>query len=68
MNIYEFLSGKNALLGKKLLEKIALIKRFEYLSLSSKLKQQAGIANKKYQGLDKSYKYNKGYNFKQLII
>ena len=43
---YKFLSGKNALPEKDRLEKVAIIKRFEYLPLGKELKAQNGIAKK----------------------
>ena len=44
---YEFLTGKNVLPEKVLLEKAAAIKKFEYSPLGSKFKKQASVAEKK---------------------
>ena len=41
---YEFLTSKDVLPEKDLLEKAAAIERFEYSSLGSELKKQTGIA------------------------
>ena len=41
---YEFLTGKDVLPEKELLEKAATIKRFEYSALSKELKAQTVIA------------------------
>ena len=43
---YEFLTGKDDLSGKDLLEKTATIKKFEYLPLGKELKKQTDIAKK----------------------
>ena len=43
---YEFLTGKDDLSGKDLLEKTATIKKFEYLPLGKELKTQTDIAKK----------------------
>ena len=43
---YEFLTGKDFVPEKDLLEKAATMKRFEYSSLSKKLKAQNDIAKK----------------------
>ena len=45
---YEFLTGKKLLPEKKLLEKAAPIKRFEYFPLRKELKSQTDIIKKKY--------------------
>ena len=52
---YEFLTGKNVLPEKYLLEKAAAMKWFEYLPLGKELKEQTDIPKKQYQGLDKTY-------------
>ena len=49
---YEFLTGKDVLPEKDLLEKAASVKRFEYLPLGKELKTQTDIAKKQYQKLD----------------
>ena len=46
---YEFLTAKDVLPEKDLLEKAAALKRFEYPPLGKKLKAQADIAKKQYQ-------------------
>ena len=43
---YEFLTGKDDLSGKDLLEKTATIKKFEHLPLGKELKKQTDIAKK----------------------
>ena len=66
---YEFLIGKDVLPQKDLLEKVAILERFEYSPLGKELKAQTDIAKKQYQGLDKvfiSNKDNKNMN-EQLI-
>ena len=55
---YEFLTGKNVLPEKYLLEKAAAMKRFEYLPLGKELKEQTDIPKKQYQGLDKTYEFD----------
>ena len=52
---YQFLTGKDVLPEKGLLEKVSTIKRFEYLLLDKELKAQTGIAKKQYQELDKAF-------------
>ena len=49
---YEFLTGKDLLLDKDLLEKLAELKRFEYSPLGKELKAQNDITKKQYQKLD----------------
>ena len=44
---YEFLTGKDILLEKDLLEKAAAIKRFEYSSLGKELKKQSSVSEKR---------------------
>ena len=56
---YEFLTGKDVLREKELLEKAVAIKRFEYSLLGSELKKQASFTEQKYQGLNKLFKYDK---------
>ena len=46
---YEFLTDKNVLLEKDLLDKAATIKRFEYLPLCSEFEKQTDIAETQYQ-------------------
>ena len=46
---YEFLTDKNVLLQKDLLDKAATIKRFEYLPLCSEFEKQTHIAETQYQ-------------------
>ena len=54
---FEFLSGKDVLPEKDLLEKAATIKRFEYSPLDKELKAQTDIAKKQYQKLDNTFKF-----------
>ena len=56
---YYFLTGKDVLQEKYLLEKAATMKRFEYWPLGSELKKQTDIAKKHNQGLDKIYEFDK---------
>ena len=56
---YEFLTGKNVLPEKDLLEKAATMKRFEYSPLGKKLKAQTDNAKKEYQKLDDTYEFDK---------
>ena len=55
----EFLTLKDILPEKDLLEKAATIKRFEYLPLRNELKKQNSIAEKQYQKLEKAFESNK---------
>ena len=48
---YEFLTGKDVVREKNLIEKAATIKRFEYSPLGSELKKQTSMAKKTVQGL-----------------
>ena len=50
-----------------MLEKAAIIKIIEYLPLDSELRKQTDIARKQYQGLDKTFEFDKENNFKKLI-
>ena len=52
---YEFLTGKDVLLERDLLEKAAVLKRAEYSPLGKESKAQTDIAKKQYQGLDKAF-------------
>ena len=52
---FEFLTGKDVLPEKDLLEKAATIKRFEYSPLDKELKAQTDIAKKQYQKLDNTF-------------
>ena len=56
---YEFLTGKDVLPKKDLLEKAATMKRFEYSPLGKELKAQTDIAKKKYQKLEDTYEFDK---------
>ena len=68
---YEFLTGKDVLPEKDLLEKAATLKKFEYFPLWKELKAQTDIAKKQYQGLDKIYEFdetiNKNQHLKSII-
>ena len=50
---YEFLTGKDVLPEKDLLEGAVSLKRFEYSPLSKKLKKQIRVAEKQYQNFGK---------------
>ena len=56
---YEFLTGKDVLPEKYLLEKAATMKRLEYLLLDKESKAQTDIAKKQYQKLDNTYESEK---------
>ena len=56
---YEFLTGKNVLPEKDLLEKAAAMKRFEYSWLGKELKKQTSVTEKQYQKLDNTYEFDK---------
>ena len=49
---YKFLTSKNVLAEKDLLENVAALKRFEYSPLGSALKKQTIVAEKQYKGLN----------------
>ena len=51
---YEFLTGKDVLPEKDLVEKAGTIKRFEYSPLSKELRKQSSVAKKQYQQFDKT--------------
>ena len=46
---YEFLTGKNVLPEKDLLERAAIMKRFKYSVLGSELKKRTDIEEKQYK-------------------
>ena len=56
---YEFLTGKDVLPEKDLLEKAATMKRFEHSLLGKELKKQTSVAEKQYQSFDKALKKKK---------
>ena len=56
---YEFLTGKDILPTKDLLEKVTAMKRFECSLLGKELKKQTSVAEKQYQKLDNSYEFDK---------
>ena len=55
---YKFLSSKDVLSEKDLLEKAATIKRLEYSPLGKELSAQADMAKKQYQKLDDTYEFD----------
>ena len=55
----EFLTGKDFLSEKDLLEKAATMKRLEYMPLGKELKAQTDIEKKQYQGSNKAFICNK---------
>ena len=55
---YEFLTDKDVLAEKDLLEKAAALKRFEYSPLAKELKKQTSVAEKQYQDFDKVINYD----------
>ena len=56
---YEFLTSKDVLPVKYLLQKAVKMKRFEYSLLGKELKSQTDIAKKQYQKLDDTFKFDK---------
>ena len=62
---YEFLTSKDVLPEKDLLEKAAAIKRFENLPLGSELKKETSAVEKHYQVLNKLFESDKE---KQLVV
>ena len=58
-NKYEFLTGKDIIPEKHLLEKAATVKRFQYSSLDKELKSQTDITKKEYQKLGDAYEFDK---------
>ena len=61
VNKYEFLTDKEVLLEKDILEKAAAIKRFKCLVLYTELKKQASIAEKQYCRLKMGYRFDEKY-------
>ena len=51
----EFLTEKDVLPEKDLLQKAVALKRFEYSSLGKELKTQTSVAEKQFQGLNKYF-------------
>ena len=56
---HEFLSGRDVLPEKGLLEKAVALKRFEYLPLGKELKAQTSDAEKQYEKLEEDFKPSK---------
>ena len=56
---YEFLTSKDVLAEKYLLQKAATMKRLEYSPLDKELKAQTDIAKKQYQKLDNTYEFDR---------
>ena len=56
---YEFLTGKDVLPEKDVLEKAATLKRFEYSPLGKELKALTDITEKQYQKLRDTYEFDK---------
>ena len=56
---YEFLTGKDDLPEKVLLEIAATMKRFEYSPLGKELKPRTNIVKKQYQKLDDIFEFHK---------
>ena len=54
----EFLTGKDVLPKKDLLEKAATMKRFKYSPLGKELKKQTSVAEKQYQSFDKVFNHD----------
>ena len=64
---YKFLIGEAILSGKELLEKGAIIKRFEYFPQGGKLKNQTDSAKNQYQRLGKLHGLNETVKVKVRI-
>ena len=64
---YEFLTIKDVLSQKYLLEKAATIKEFVYSALDTVLKVQTSIAEKQYQVLAKAYEFHNVNEFKKRL-
>ena len=56
---YEFLTGKDVLFKKHLLEKATTMKTFEYSPLGKELKAQTDITKKQHQKLDDIFGFDK---------
>ena len=56
---YEFLTDKDVLPEKDLLEKAATLKRYKYSPLGSELKKQTSVAERQHQRLDNVFESNK---------
>ena len=56
---YEFLTGKDVLPEKDLLEKAATMKRFKYSLFGKELKAQTDIAKKQYRKFDHDFEFDK---------
>ena len=56
---YEFLTDKDVLQEKDLLEKVAAVQIFEYSQLGKELENQASVAENHYQKLDNAFESNK---------
>ena len=65
---YEFLTVKDVLPEKDLLEKAATIKRFEYSTLRSELRKQSSVAEKQYQKLDKVFESKTEQKTKEVVL
>ena len=55
---YKFLTSKDVLREKDLLEKATIIKRFEYSLLGKELEKQTCLAKKKYQSFSKIFNHD----------
>ena len=55
---FEFLTDKDVLPEKDLLEKPPVLKRFEESPLDKELKKQTSVAKKQYQDFDKVFNYD----------
>ena len=64
---YEFLTSKDVLPEKDLLEKSVELKRFEYSPLGKEIKAQSDIANKQYQKLDDADEFDETINKKSTL-
>ena len=56
---YEFLTGKDVLPEKYLLDKATTMKRFEYHPLGKELKVKTDIAEEQYQTSDNTFDFDK---------
>ena len=55
----KFVTGKDVLREKDLLEKAATMRRFEYFPLGKELIAQTEISKKQYQKLENNFKFDK---------
>ena len=67
VSTFEFLTGKDVLQEKDLLEKAVTLKRFGYSPLGKELKAQTDIAKKQYKKLDDTDMFDETINKKSTL-